>query len=802
MNTQLKIIIRGLLKNKKYLFFSMSGLFVSFTFFLLLFAYIRTETTYDTQVPDHRDIYRVTTKVTSNGSIVKATAMSQMPLGEALKEKIPGVVSFSRILAEENLYRNEENKLNRQKTYWVDESFPEMFSLRIVAGNAVDALSKPFSGLVSEEVARKFFGNKSPLGKILILNEGLKMEINGVFKKPEYKSHFDFDYLMSYKTVLVYNQFQNNWDTDAYYTYIKLAPNVNRAEVDRELAKFAAATYVNYPKKDQKLELNLQPIASIHLNSHLENELSANSNFSFIVILATLGLFTLLVSWLNFSGMVSSRYLSNQTSLLINRILGSPQSLLVTMSLEIFILAFAALFLAVPLSLIFGNEIFNLMGVPVSVYPLQLALVLAVSLLLAATVFSGLIAGSMLIGKLPKAGRSLASSGKVVGTRQSALVVLQYSFSIFLMIFLLIAFKQIHFLKNTNPGYSKDQVLVVHTPRTLIMNPERISKGNTFIGELKRNGYAEAGTITSDLPGKPIHTELSGFFWLSPPASPDLKVPADWVSIDPGYFATLGLKLIAGRDFEEKEEQNKDKIIVNEKAAKAMGFDAPEKAIGEVVRANNETNDNKAYTIIGVVSDFHQEGLQKDIKPMAFTHSYFYLFGFCAVKLGNASSSNVAAIQKVWESTFPNDPFDYFFLDERFDQQYQSETLFFRLCMVFGIIATLIACYGLFGISVEIISKRRKEIGVRKVNGATVAEVMGMLNLTYLKWTAISFVVASPFAYLAINQWLESFAYRTTLSWWIFALAGLLALGIALLTVSFQSYKAAVKNPVESLRYE
>jgi len=803
MKTQLKIIIRGLLKNKKYLFFSVSGLIISFAFFLLLFAYLRSELTYD-RFAGYENIYRVTTKVTSNGSTVKETAMSQMPLGEALKEKIPGVVAFTRILAEENLYRTEEVKLNRQKTYWVDQAFLDIFPLEMVEGSAKDALGKPVSGLISEDAARKFFGNSPAVGKTLTLNEGgyFVVQINGVFRKPKGKSHFDFDYLFSFKTTEICNPFQNNWDTDAFYTYIKLAPGTNPLDIKNKLAQFAAATYVDYPKKNQRVELGLQPVASIHLQSHLSNELSINSRYNFMVIIAILGLFTLLVSWLNFSGMVSSRYLSNQTSLLMNRILGSPHSLLVTITVEIFILCLAALALAVPLTLVFGNEIFSMMGVPVSVYPLPIALALASFLLLAATVFCSVVAGAMLIGKLPKAGRSPASSGKVVGTRQSSLVVLQYSFSIFLIIFLAIAFKQIHFLKKSNPGYSKEQVLVVHSPRTLIMKPERITNGNLFINELKRNGYAVSGTVTSDLPGKPVHTELGGFFWLSPVQSPDLKLAASSVCVDHGYFETLGLKLVAGRNFEEKEGQNAGKIIVNEKAAREMGFDDPQKAVGETISANNENNDNKAYTILGVVSDFHQEGLQEEIKPMAFTHSYFYLFGSCGVKLANAQPSTIASVKRAWESVFPNDPFDYYFLDERFNQQYHSEMLFFRVCLIFGIIATLIACYGLFGISVEIISKRTKEIGVRKVNGATVLEILRLLNTTYMKWTAIAFLVASPVAWYFVDKWLESFAYRTSLSWWIFALAGLLALGIALLTVSWKSWKAATRNPVEALRYE
>jgi putative ABC transport system permease protein len=231
---------------------------------------------------------------------------------------------------------------------------------------------------------------------------------------------------------------------------------------------------------------------------------------------------------------------------------------------------------------------------------------------------------------------------------------------------------------------------------------------------------------------------------------------------------------------------------------KALGFNDPESIIGTGIR----NQDNRTLTILGVVSDFHQEGLQEEIKPMAFVYGYNYEYGYCAAKLDQPTPATLKSIQKVWDTVYPNDPFDYFFLDQRFNEQYRNEVLFFRLCLIFGIIATLIAGYGMFGISVETVSKRRKEIGIRKVNGATVLEIMGMLNRLYIKLTLISFLIAFPFAYFSIRQWLESFAYRTPLTWWIFILAGVLTLGITLFTVSWQSWRAAVRNPVEALRYE
>jgi len=724
-----------------------------------------------------------------------------MPLGEALKEEIPGVVSFSRILSEECLFINGDVKFNRQKTFWVDEKFPEMFALRMIEGNVADALSRPHTMIISEEIAGKFFGNESPVGKSLLLNEGIIFQISGIFRKPEYPSHFDFDYLLSFSTLIVngWIEFQNNWDTDAFYTYVKLAPNTDLNEFNRQLARFSRSTYVNYHNKNQQVGLKLQPVASIHLYSHLEDELGVNNRLSFIVILASLGLFTLLVSWLNFSGMVSSRYLSNPTSFLMNRVFGAPAFLLIkSMTIEIVILTLAAIAFSVAITSALGSAVYHILELPVKIYPLSLIPLLIIALLLPGIIFCSAAAGIMLFRMQPKDARAQMSSAKAFSKQQSALVVMQYSFSIFLIIFLAITFKQIHFLKSSDPGYHKNQVLVIYSPRTLIANPARIPKGNSFIDRLKQNRYAAAVCFTSDIPGKAVQTSIAGRCWLSSPNTPDVRIPTDQLYIDHGYFATLGLKLIAGKNFEDKRELNRDKVIINERAMKALGFDNPEAIIG----AGIKNQDNRQLTICGVVSDFHQEGLQEEIKPMAFVYGYNYEFGYCAAKLEKPTTATLKSIQKVWDSEYPNDPFDYFFLDQRFNEQYRSEALFFRLCLIFGIIATLIACYGLFGISVETVSKRRKEIGIRKVNGATILEIMGLLNYTYVKLTLISFLIAFPFAYLAIRKWLESFAYKTTLSWWIFALSGILALGIALLTVSWQSWRAATRNPVEALRYE
>ena len=805
MRTQFKIIVKGLWKNKKYFFISTSMLFITFSFFLMLFTYVRSELNYDIKIPGHKNIYRVTTKVTQNGDLIKHTAKSQMPLGEALKEQIPSVVSYSRLLDEECLFRYDDIKMGRQKTYWVDNTFPDIFSIEIVEGNAADALTRPFTGMISEEIAKKFFGDESPVGKVLVENEGLNMEIRGVFKKPEHSSHFDYDFLMSYETVIFYNSFQDNWDTDMFYTYIQLAPNADVENVKTNMKKFAEATYLNHHEKKQQVELILQPMASIHLGSHLENELSVNNKAGFVIILAMLGLFTLLVSLLNYSGLITSRYKANQKSLVMIQVYGSRNSLVSSIIIETMLIHSLAFISALIFTLFCGNSLFDLINIPVSVSVLHTPILL-IAFNLFCILFCSIIAIAMVFGYLVLNGISANQTiRKGKSGSQASLVIMQFSFSIFLIIFLAISIKQVHFMKNTNPGYDMGKVLALHTPRTLIMNRDRISRGNLFIEKLKREGLVESGCITSDLPGKPVHTDLSGFVWLSSPKNQELKVPADWISVDTSYFKTLGISLIAGLNFHGDIPSNADRIILNEKAVKDLGFESPEMAIGARIRGNSASLQQigmEQFTIAGVVSDFHQEGLQEAVKPIAFTYSYFYLFGLYAVKVINPSVNTLASIQENWETLFPDDPFDYFFLDQRFHQQYKNETLFFKLCLIFGIIATLIACYGLFGISIETIAKRKKEISVRRVNGATAVSISSMLGYTYGRWVLYSFMIAAPCAYLATQKWLESFAYKTTLSWWVFVLSGFAAIVIALLTISGQTWQVATMNPAESLRNE
>ncbi|MGQ8337405.1 ABC transporter permease [Sunxiuqinia sp. A32] len=803
MNTNLKMIIRGILKNKNYIYFGVGGLVIAYSFSLLLITYLHVELSFDTQIPEYKQIYRVSTQVNYEGAKIKQTAKSQMPLGDALINEIPGIDLYTRILDEECLFRKGDIKYNHQKVYWVDEKFPEIFSLTMLEGNANDALAKPLSMIISETASKRFFGDESPVGKSLVLNEGIIIDIRGVFKNPTTQSHFNYDYLLSFNTITAngWNEHQNNWDTDAFYTYVKLAKNANIETVRQSLTEFSNRTYTNHHKKNQQVVLNLQPIKSIHLHSHLDDELSQNNKYSFILILALLGLVTLLVSWMYFSAMVCSRYSSNQVSLFINNILGaSKYSLIKSIAVEILLLNFIAIIISFSLFSFVGDSIFNTLELPTGLYhqKINFSLQMLVALLISGVLVCSLMPVSVLAQRMKDAVKKDKSAIlKTSNNHQTSFVVFQYSFSIFLIIFLIVAFQQIRFLKDSNPGFNKDQVLVVHSPRTLIFNPIRIVKGKQFIDLLKLNEFAKEVSYASDIPGKAVQTDDKGL-WISPSENPDIKIAVDRLNIDDHYSNTLDLKIIAGRNFESQKEFNDTKLIVNECAVSELNFNDSESAIGSQIKDQN----GNSFTIVGVVSDYHQEGLQEEIKPMVFQFGYDYLFGYCTVKLANVSESTIASIKHLWESIYPDDPFDYFFLDEQFNNQYRNEALFFKLCFIFGIVSMLIACYGLFSISLETILKKQKEIGIRKVNGATIAKIIAMLNLTYVRLTIISFLIATPFAYIFIHKWLQNFAYKIDLSWWIFAISGLLAMGIALLTVSWQSWRAATRNPVEALRYE
>ena len=783
--------------------FGIFGLIIAYAFVFLLFTHIIAEFSYDKEVPGSENIYRIATIIKDKGESVVETAKSQMPLGEALVSQIPGVNAYSRILDEECLFINGDIKFNRQKVYWVDEKFPEMFSLEMVQGNAGEALEKPGTMIISEDAAQRFFGTEPAVGKSLVLNEGIILRVSGIFKKPKILSHFEYDYLISFNTIVAngWNNRQNNWETNAFYTYIRLDPGVDPADLEKGLNEFAQNTYKSYHEKEQQVELIAQPVESIHLHSHLDDELSKNSKIEFVMILALLGLMTLCIAWLNFSGMVTSRYLNDQTSLLLNRVFGaSGFSVIHSVITEVLLLNILAVGASTGIALIFGNWFFGLLELPYSTILMNLEnyLILTGAVLICGLLFSSAGPVYVLTKKMAQSGfKNQIGMGKTQFRQQVMLVIFQYAFSIFLIVFLFVVFQQISFFKESNPGYDKSQLLVIHSPRSLIANPERISKGRDFLARLNNAGLTEAGSFCSDIPGEPVQTDYSGF-WVSPQNQPDWQLPVSRISIDEGYVETLGLKLVAGTNFSPVGENNRDKLILNECAVKALGFDNPQKAIGTLVKDRN----NRSFTISGVISDFHQEGMQEEIRPLVFNYGYGYLFGYCALPLIQVSPELVETIKSEWEAVYPDDPFDYFFLDEQFNHQYQNEVLFFRMCIIFGVISILIACYGLFGISMETVARRRKEIGVRKVNGATIGGIIFMLNQAYMKWILAAWILACPFAWMAINRWLENFAYRTTVSWWFFCMGWMIAVLIAIVTVSWQSWKAATRNPVEALRYE
>lgn len=805
VNLQLKMMIRSLLKSRSYLNSVLISLILTFSFLLTLLGYLIQEFEFDSKIPGHDKIYRITTQVSSEGQIIKASAKTQMPLAPLLKEKLAGIEHITRLLDEENLYQYDSIRLNRQKTYWVDEDFPELFSIEIIEGDAVKALSKLHCGLISEEVARKFFGSTSPIGKILIENEGLNIEIGGVFKKPAYPSHLDFDYIISFKTVEYYNRVHNNWDTDMYYTYIKLRPLFDCDRFKKNLQQISDQIFTGQREKGLHVELQLQPLTTIHRSVSLENEMAHNNMpFRYLIILFALGFLTFLVSLLTFSGLVASRYRQNSSNQFLKKIYGDRKRIRQAIHLEITILLLVSLVFSFCLSVIFGSRIYQILNLPSRLISIRELLVIALILFSTSLVTSSYLIRAM-IRTRSRSKKIKKSPAKKPNHSMVSLMILQFGFAMSMIIFLAVTLQQIWYLKTSNPGYSKEQILAIHSPRSLIMNPDRITKANDFFNRLHQSGLIERACLTSDLPGKAVHTDMGGFIWLSTGPASEKKIPTDWISIDQQFFSTLNLEIVAGKNFENDRNDNWETIIINEKAAKELGFSRTEDAPGTTVLCESAImgeHRKQTFNIIGVVSDYHQEGLQQQIKPLAFTFSYFYLFGFYTLKLNQFQPSDLKTIRKTWDSIFPNDPFDYFFLDEAFDNQYKNEQFFFNIGLSFGLISILIAIIGLIGLSIETTMKQSKQIGIRKINGASTFDIILLLNKDFIKWLSLSLISAIPLAIIALQIWFKTFAFHIRLNILSIFLMACLVLMLAILTVSIQTAKAARKNPADALRYE
>jgi putative ABC transport system permease protein len=684
----------------------------------------------------------------------------------------------------------------------------------LIKGNQATALKTAFKVVLSESTAFKYFGNEDPIGKTLVYeNEGNRqqLEVTGVFKDIPPNSHLVIDLLVSYPTLRHYigadppseDYSETSWSWSDYYTYIQLKKGADAKALEAKLTDFMNRHYSSLPEHKAQNDytlLQLFPLNDIHLKSHYGEEAEANGDDNSVSFLFMIGFFIAAIAWINYVNLATARSLERAREVGVRKVLGALRSDLIRQFLvESFLLNGLALIFALIISWSLSPVFSQLTGRSIRtsyLLPFTYWQILAV-LFLSGTFLSGIYPAFVLSRFNPvsvlKGLFKNTSGGQLL---RKSLIVGQFAASILLIAGTIIVYDQVHFMRSRQLGINIDQTLVVNGVFSM-----KDSTYNTIFPAFRHDLLSlkdvKGITGTSDIPGTEITWTTD---WQRLRGNPKKNYTLRHLGVDYDYISYYDLKIIAGRNFSQDFRTDTKGVILNEAALHELGYAKPEDAIGELLHANQGSIDT--VHVIGVAKDFHQEGLQKAIAPLAIVLRLPDP-NFFSIRVNTANTrATITAVKAVWQRYFPADPFRFFFLDEYFNKQYVEHERFGTVFGLFAGLAIFIACLGLLGLSAYNVIQRSKEISIRKVLGASVRQLLFILSRDFLLLVVFAFVLAVPVTWWAMNSWLQEFAYRIQIGWWIFAVAGSLAFSIALLTVGFQALRATLANPVQRLRSE
>ena len=812
--TYFKIAWRSLWRNKLFSGINLGGLAIGIASCLLLLSYVSFQFSYDGFHKNKKVLYRVGLDFYQNNKIVIRSAENYAAVGPALKSDFPEVADEARLynMGRKNncVFTYKDRHFRETRFLYAEASFLTMFSFPFKEGDPATALSEPYTAVISESTARKLFQDQSALGQSIQLDDDDRnselCKITGVFKDVPENSHLKFNILISYPTLYHRrngkDRFENDWEWKDFYTYILLHSGTDTRELEAKLTAFTNRHIPGEKDNHKESRMVLEPLTKIHLASGRKDEPEATGDQKTVTFLIIIAIFIITIAWVNYINLSIASALNRAKEIGIRKVMGSRRIQLVKQFLtEAFSLNLMAIMLALLLIYSLQPLLNRFFG---SDYPL--AGLLASSMgwwfllfLLSGTIFSGLYPGLVMSSFKPVSvlkGRLKTSRGGLV--LRKSLVIFQFSLSIFLIIGTLVVYQQVQYMLHQNIGMNTNQVMVLDRPGkwdTARMTHNLLVAH--FKETLEKNTVIENIGMSDELPGKEIR-------WPSTYSVRDRgienPIPINTTTIDEHYLSTLGMNLLAGRNFSLNYKTDARGLILTESASRMLGFTSPQDAIGKEL-----LSDKTPYTVVGVTNDFHQESLLKPMQPAVFQFNGRDLreFEYYLVKMkpGNASKV-IAAVQEAWRDSFKENPFNYYFMDDYFDQQYQSEIQFGFIFGAFSIIAISIACVGLLALLAFMIEQRTREIGVRKVLGAGLDDIVILLTKDFVRLVFFANIMAWPLGWLLMNNWLKNFAYRIQISWLVFIIAGATAFVIVLATIGVQAFKAAMTNPVKSLRTE
>jgi putative ABC transport system permease protein len=799
LRNYLKLTIRNLKLNKGYFIINLLGLTIGIASFVLIMLWIKAETSYDKFHKNADNIYRVDYLLYEEEVLEQHSASGSTGIGKEIKNAFPEVIDYTRFYRTDALVRHGDKTFKETNILYAQSSFFNIFSFPLLVGNADSSVLAINHAVITEETARKYFGDESPIGKMITIDGATDFEITGIVKSPPGNSHFKFDILLSYENLIKNSRsWDNAWVSERVYSYILLTPGADVAALQAKLPQIPEKFIGKFMKEAFfLLEYRLVKLTDIHLHSSVSNELEVNGNYRSVVSLGIIALLVLLVAFINYVNLATSRSIEKAHEVGIRKVSGAlKQDLIFQFLTESAFLNLFALIISIAVVLILLPFFKQVMQSPLQMDYFNL-LLLFVVLLISGTLLTGLLPAiyiSRFSPGLVLKGKSPTNYTWITGLKNS-LVVFQFTISVILIIGTIIIFRQVNFMRNHDLGFKIDGLMVIDGPRILRANSleSYLKSVESFKNDIKALSMVSNITGSSNVPG----TELKNSRVLGIPVEGrNTEKKIELYIIDNTFFDTYGINVVSGNNFDQSIDDAANKIIINESALAYFGFGSAESTVGKILRGGRQE-----VTIKGIVNDFNQQSLKELPFPIAFMSQPSNIFYTIKVNMKGIEQL-IPQIEKIWTSHYPENPFHYFFLDDFYNQQYIADQRFSMLFLVSSILAIIIACLGLSGLSAYSITKRTKEIGIRKTNGSSIVQILVLLNKDFVKWVIIAIIIASPIAWYALHNWLQNFAYKISISWWIFALAGLIVLLIALLTVSLQSWQAARRNPVEALRYE
>jgi putative ABC transport system permease protein len=793
--------LRNLKKTKMFTVINILGLAIGMAACLLILYFVKYEKSYDRFHENSDRIYRLRYERTDQDGQAVRFASCCPPAGIRIRKLYPEVEKVARLFRYRAAVAHAENRFIEERMYFAEADFFQIFKYEFISGDAVNGIKQPNQAFISQSTAKKYFAAENPIGQTISVDKKVDYQIMGVFKDIPPNSHLKFDILLSYPNILdLYGkEVEDSWGDSGWFTYLLLKPQADPSAFEKKLPALVEAEF-GQVLKAYKLtcDLKLQPLKDIHLASNFQQEYEVNGDGDTVNLLSLIAVFIIVIAWANYTNLSTARALTRAKEVGLRKVAGASRGQLMTQFfLETVLVNLLAMALALAIVLLFLPLFRQITGTPLeyNIWAQQWFWLTVFTMLLAGVFLSGLYPVLVLSSFKP----AIALKGKLGNAARGMnlrkfLVIFQFVMAMGLLIGTFTVFRQISFMKNQNLGFNMEKKLVIRAPR--VRSASFGSELQTFKQQLLKNPKISDFCVGTDVPGRQVWWDAGGIRRVGTDDNKNYQI----VGIDYDYVKVFDLKFVAGRNFAKEYPADANALILNETAVKWLGFQSPAAAIGQQVIYWDNT-----FEVVGVLADHHQQSLKQAFEPhiFRFMPEGRDVRGLFVLALNTQDMEpTINEIRELFNNFFPDNPFEYFFLDDYYNQQYKADELFGKVFAIFSFLAIIVTSLGILGLSSFMAMQRTKEIGIRKVLGASAARILFLLGKDFLQLVFVSFAIACPISYFCIRYWLQSFAVRMNISAGLFLYPLAIVSLVTIMTISSHIIRAAMANPVDSLRFE